>query len=279
MGFVGPEEHFRYYKSEFQKLKKTRVEMISFDESLKSDFHAIFIESFPNIKATHIILLLEENKDVITPYPLASSPYEYNRIQEFLDRYDRVVGMLNPLYFYPAVRTLKDLFAEKNHELSKIRVNCHPRQLVKGYPVNGATGTVAPLQRMISYFSGKFPISLLIEKDKTNEIRRWILDYESFQATIQVDPIQTGWIMELEGPELNAIADHTGLLRLNDEVKPSISPAPSVWNRSMIKNIEDFLQAVRKRTEPRVNSLEGLSSIILHEASLKSLHSGTKVNL
>jgi len=95
LGFVGPEEHFRYYTPVFQKLKNTKVEMSSFEESLKSDFHAIFINSFPNIKATHIILLLEENKDIITPYPLASSLYEYNRIQEFLDRYDRVVGMLN----------------------------------------------------------------------------------------------------------------------------------------------------------------------------------------
>jgi len=279
LGFVGPEEHFRYYTPVFQKLKNTKVEMSSFDESLKSDFHAIFIESFPNIKATHIILLLEENKDIITPYPLASSLYEYNRIQEFLEQHDRVLGMLNPLYFYPAVETLKDWLAENTQELSEIRVSCHPRQLVKGYPVNDPTGTVAPLQRMISYITGKFPQSLSTEKEEIKNINRWILDYESFQTIIQVDPEQTGWIMELEGPELNALADHTGLLRLNDKAKTRISPAPSVWTRSMIKNMEDYLKAVRSRTEPKVNSLEGLSSIILHEAALKSAHIGTKINL
>ena len=253
--------------------------MTTLDLALKSDLHAIFIESFPNIKATHIILLLEEKKDIITPYPLASSLYEYKRIQEFLDRYDRVVGMLNPLYFYPAVETLKNLLAENTQELSEIRVSCHPRQLVKGYPVNGATGSVAPLQRMISYITGKFPQSLSTEKEEIKDINRWILDYESFQTIIQVDPGQTGWTMELEGPKLNALADHTGLLRLNDEVKPRISPAPSVWTRSIITNMENFLQAVRLRTEPTVNSLEGLSSIILHEAALKSTHTGTKVSL
>jgi hypothetical protein len=279
MGFIGPEEHFGYYKRVFQKLKNTRVEMTSLDEALKSDLHAIFIESYPTIKATHIILLLEEKKDIITPYPLASSLDEYNRIQEFLDRHDRRLGMLNPLYFYPAVRTLKDWLAEKTHDLSEIRVNCHPQQLVRAYHVNGATGTVAPLQRMISYITGKFPLTLFVDKDKTNEIQRWILDYGSFQAIIQVDPGQTGWILEVDGPQLNVLADHTGLLRLNDEVEPRLSPAPSVWTRSIIKNLEDFIKSVRLRTEPTVNSLDGLSAIILHQAAVKSLHNGTMVNL
>jgi len=279
LGFVGPEEHFRYYTPVFQKLKNTKVEMSSFDESLKSDFHAVFIESSPNVKATHIILLLEENKDIITTYPLASSLYEYNRIQDFLNQHNRVVGMLNPLYFYPAVESLKKLLDKNLQVLSEIRVSAHPRQLVKGYPLNDPTGTVAPLQRMISYITGKFPQSLSTEKEEIKDTNRWILDYESFQTIIQVDPNQTGWVMELAGPELNALADHTGLLRLNDEAKPRISPAPSVWTRSMINNMEDFLQAVRSRTEPKVNSLEGLSAIILHEAALKSAHIGAKVDL
>ena len=157
LGFVGPEDHYRYYKPVLQNLKKTTVEMASFDSALKSDNHAIFIDSNPAIKATQIVLLLEENKDIITPYPLASSLHEYNRIQEFLERYGRRLGLLNPLYFYPAVRTLKDFLAEKNRNLSKILISCHPEQLVKDYHVNGATGTVAPLQRMVSYISGKFP--------------------------------------------------------------------------------------------------------------------------
>ena len=173
---------------------------------------------------------LKKNKDILTPYPLASSLYEYNRIQEFLDRSNRKLGMLNPLYFYPAVKTLKDLLNEKEHELSEIRLSCHPEQLVKGYPVNGATGAIAPLQRMISYITGQFPLSLFIEKE-TKNIRRWIIDYGSFQATIQVDPGQTGWKMEVDGPQMNALADHSGLLNMNDEVKPIHSGSPSIWTQ------------------------------------------------
>lgn len=278
MGFIGPEEPYGYYKPVFQKLKNTTVEKTSLDAALDSDLHAIFTASNTGIKATHIILLLEKNKDIITSYPLAGSLSEYNRIQEFLDRQKRRLGMLNPLYFYPSVITLKEILSGHNHELTKVRINCHPDQLVKGYSFIGATGTVAPLQRMISFVTGRFPYSLFIEK-KTSEIRRWILDYESFQTTILVDPGQTGWIMEMDGPELKVLADHTGLLNMNDEIKPRHSPTPSVWTQSMIKNFEDFLQAVRKRTEPMVNSIDGLSAIILHEAAVKTLHNGRKVNL
>ncbi|KPL17293.1 MAG: hypothetical protein AMS23_07360 [Bacteroides sp. SM1_62] len=279
MGFVGPEEHFRYYKPVFQKVKDASVEITSLDEALTSNLQAIFIDSYPTIKPAQIILLLEQNKDIVTPYPLAGSLDEYSRIQAFLERYNRKLGMLNPLHFYPAIRTLKEWLAEKKYDLSEIRVSCHPYQLIKGYHVNGYAGAVQPLQRMISFISGKFPLSLFIEKIKTKGVRRWILDYDSFQATFQVDPGQTGWIMELDGPALSALTDHTGLLRLNDEVEPRRSPEPSVWDRSMIRNLEDFIQAVRSRTEPMVNSLDGLSAIILNQAAEKSMQNGTRINL
>jgi predicted dehydrogenase len=279
MGYIGPEEHFRYYRPMLQKLKDTKVDRISLEEALPSDLHAIFIDSHPPSKPAQVLLLLEENKDIITPYPLASDLYGYNRIQESLVHYGRILGMLNPLYFYPAVRTLKDWLAEETREPSEIRVSCHPFELVRGYHVSGYAGAVQPLQRMISFITGKFPFSLFVEKHGTNEIRQWILDYGSFQATLRVDPGQTGWILELDGPQLNATADHTGLLRLNNEVEPRLSPAPSVWQASMIKNLEDFIKAVRSRTEPAVNSLDGLSAILLNQAAEKSIHQGTRVDL
>jgi predicted dehydrogenase len=279
MGFVGPEEHFRYYKPMFQKLKGASVEMSPLEEALDSDLHAIFIDSHPNTKSTEIILLLEKNKDIITPYPLASSRYEYNKVQEYLDHTNRRLGMLNPIPFYPPVRTLKDWLSENKPDLTEIRVNCHPEQLVKGYPVSGYAGAVQPLQRMISFITDKFPVSLYIEQEETNSIRRWIFDYESFQGIILADPEQTGWVLEAEGPQLHVLVDHTGLLSLNDEVKPRHSPVPSVWARSIINNLEDFLRAVRTRTEPQANSLDGLSAIILTDAAGQSIRSGIKVDL
>ena len=279
MGFVGPEEHFRYYKPMFQKLKGASVEMSPLEEALESDLHAVFIHSHPNTRSMEILLLLEKNKDIITPYPLASSRYEYNKVQEYIDHTKRKLGILNPIPFYPAVRTLKDWLSENKPDLTEIRVNCHPEQLVSGYSIFGYAGAVQPLQRMISFITDKFPVSLYIEQEKTNNIRRWVLDYESFQATIQTDPEQTGWLLEAQGPQLRALVDHTGLLSLNDEVKPRHSPRTSVWARSIISNLEDFLRAVRTRSEPQVNSLDGLSAIILTDAARQSIRSGVKVDL
>ena len=279
MDYTGPEKHFKYYEPFFQKLKNATVQRTSFEDAINGNSHAIFLDSEPSLKSTHTILLLEQHKDIITPYPLAASLGEYKKIQEFLVRYDRKIGMLNPLHFYPAVKTLKDWLANENKALSEIRVSCHPTHLVNGYAVNGFSGTVQPLQRIISYITGKYPLSLFIENRKSDRIKTWILDYNSFQAIIRVDPVQTGWIMEVNGPQLSATADHTGLLRLNNEVEPRLSPAPSVWERSMIKNLEDFIQAVRMRSEPAINSLDGLASIILNQASEKSMQNGNKVSL
>ena len=277
MGFIGSGEHFRYFQPVFRKLRRADVELISLEDALKSDFNAVFLAGNPNTKPVNTILLLERGKDVITPYPLAGSLGEYNKIQEYMARYNRRLGMMNPLQFYPAIRTLKDWLFEET--LTGIRVNCHPRQVVSGYSVSGLTGAVQPLQRIISYITGKFPLTLLVTADEQAGFQRYVLDYGSFLATIEADPGQTGWILEVEGPRLNAMADHTGLLRLDDEVEPRISPSPSVLKRAMIRNMEDFLHAIRTREEPEVNSLDGLAAIILNQAAGRSLHDGTKVDL
>ncbi len=133
MGFVGPEEHFRYYKPMFQKLKGASVEMSPLEEALESDLHAVFIDSHPKTKSVEILLLLEKNKDIFTPYPLAGSLYDFNKVQEYLDQTNRRLGMLNPISFYPAVRTLKDWLSENKPDIAEIRVSCHPAQLVRGY--------------------------------------------------------------------------------------------------------------------------------------------------
>jgi predicted dehydrogenase len=278
MGYVGPEAHFRYYKPSFLKLKKASVEMISLEDVLEREHPAVFLDSHPTTKSAEILLLLEKNKDIITPYPLADDLYGYNKIQEYMELSRRKIGLLNPLFFYPGVLTLKEWLAAGPGKISKIRISCHPEQLVKGYHVFGDTGAVQPLQRMISFLTDQFPVSLRVEEG-SDSIRSWVFEYGTFHAVIQADPGQTGWIMEVEGTEIEALTDHTGMLKLTDDVKPRISPTPSVWNKSIIRNIDNFLEAVRSRTEPTVNSLDGLAAIILNKATRESIHSGKKVSL
>jgi predicted dehydrogenase len=278
MGYVGPEAHFRYYKAAFQRLKRASVEMISLENVLEREHHAVFLDSHPTTKSAEILLLLEKNKDIITPYPLAADLYSYNRIQEYMELSRRKIGLLNPLYFYPGVLTLKEWLASEPGKISEIRISCHPEELVRGYHVFGDTGAVQPLQRMITFITDQFPVSLKVEK-ASDDFHRWIMEYGTFNAVIQTDPGQTGWIMEVEGFEIEALTDHTGMLKLTDDVKPRISATPSAWNKSIIRNIDNFLEAVRSRTEPTVNSLDGLAAIILNKATRESIHSGKKVSL
>lgn len=279
MGYIGTEEQYSYYRAVFRKLKNAGVEQTTFDGAVISKFHALFLDTEPAVKSTQMILLLEQSKDIITPYPLAGSLDEYSRILDFQGRYGRIIGMLNPLHFYPSVRTLKNWFEEKKPEVSRIRVSCHPGLLVEDYPVSGDAGAFQPLQRLVSYLTGKFPVSLLVEGEGAVHVRQWMLDYDSFQAAFRADPGQTGWIMELEGPGLNALADHTGLLKLKNKVEPEISPDPNVWKESMVRNLQDFVEAVRFRKEPATNFLDGLSAIILTEAAGRSMQHGTRVKL
>jgi predicted dehydrogenase len=279
MGFIGPEEHFRYYQSAFRKLKNATSEFTTLEDAMKSDLHAVFLDVPPNMKAVNIMLLFEEGKDVVTSYPMANGLDEYKRIQEYLAHFDRRLGMLNPLHFYPAVRTLKDWLEKDTRQISEIRVNCHPRKLVSGYLVDGFAGAVQPLQRMVTFITGQFPAALLAEDTENDDNRRYVLDYKSFLATIQTDPKQTGWIMEVKGPQLNVLTDHTGLLKMDHDVEPRIAPSNSVWTRAMIKNLEDFLRAVRTRNEPAVNSIDGLAAIILNKAAERSIHMSIKVDL
>jgi predicted dehydrogenase len=252
--------------------------MTTLEEVLESDQQTVFLDSHPTTKSAEILLLLEKKKDIITPYPLAGDLFAYRKIQEYMEYTRRKIGLLNPLIFYPGVRTLKEWLASEPRNISEVRISCHPEELDRGYRVFGDTGTVQPLQRMISFVTDQFPASLRVEKGP-GSIRRWILEYATFTAIIRTDPGQTGWIVELEGPGANALTDHTGMLKLHDEVKPRISPTPSVWSKSIIRNMEDFLDAVRSRTEPTVNSLDGLAAIILNHATMDSIHSGEKVRL
>ena len=279
MGYIGTGKQYSYYKPIFRKLQNATVELTSFDEAVISKFHALILDSETAVKSSQMVLLLEQSKDIITPYPLAGNLDEYSRIQDFQGRYGRIIGMLNPLPFYPSVLTLKDWLSENNPDLSSIHISCHPGQLVQGFTVSGDAGTVQPLQGLISYITGKFPVSLLLEGEEADPVRQWVLDYDSFSAVIQTDPGQTGWIMDLEGPGLNALADHTGLLKLNNSVEPMVSPDPKVWKDSMVRNLQDFIEAVRFRNEPVTNFLDGLSAVILTEAAVRSEQNGIAVQL
>ena len=277
--YIGSPENYKYYLDFFRKIKKVDLVQASLETSLESDSKAVFLDRDLALKSTYAILLLEQNKDLISSYPIAASLSEYNRIQEYLIRHNRILGLINPLRFYPSIRSLKGMVMLYTDPLTEILISCHPSEIMPGFNVEGTAGTAQFLQRMVSYFSDQFPVSLLARKNEAGRISQLLLDYSSFKTRIIFDPLQVGWTMDVMGPDFRARSDYTGLFTINDEPQPRIDPSPLTWKRAMINNLEDFMVSVRNRSEPELSSLDGLASILLNLAMEVSMESGTTVKL
>ena len=277
--FLGDPELFKYYHSSFRKVPHFKLLLSTLESSMESLSEAVLIDSNPALKSTHAVMLLEQGKDIMITYPLASNLDEYNIISDQLVKYDRRLGMINPLKFYPSANALRDLIQVKEGSVKEVIITCHPYFLQKDFQAGGLAGTAQPLQRLVSHITGKFPVSVYAGMRDDMRLTSLNIDYGSFQSRIIFNESQLGWNMELSGENFRATADHTGLLRVNDEVEARISPSPVVWERALSDNMVYFLQAVRNRSELPEGPLDGLASIILNRALKDSLITGEKVNL
>ena len=196
-----------------------------------------------------------------------------------MENHGRLVGIINPLAFYPSMEMLKEIIAKDDISLNKIHINCNPEVLGGDFKIGGFTGTAQPLQSIVSYITDTFPISLTAVTNENGELAGILIDFDSFETLIRFDSKHLGWDMELSGTEFSAITDHTGMLAIRNEVEPRIAADPDVMDKSIKANIEDFLQAVKERNEPRVNHLDGLASIMLNKGVEESLRTGAAVQL
>jgi predicted dehydrogenase len=263
----------------FRKIKNVDLVPGSLESSLDGNSKAVFLDGDPALRATYAIMLLEQNRDLISSYPIATSLSEYSRIQEYLHRHNGILGLINPLRFYTSVYTLKRVIMKLRDPLTDILISSHPREIIPGCRVDGVAGTAQFLQRMVSYFSDRFPVALKASTNETGGLSQLWLDYSSFETRIIFDPMQVGWTMDVTGPDFRARSDSTGVLTVNDEPQPRVDASSLTWERAMIENLEDFTSAVRNRSEPVLSSLDGLASIILNNATEQSARSGLQVSL
>jgi hypothetical protein len=279
ISFIGTREQYDGFRPYFSKLRSCSFVFSSFQTSLSGDADIVFLHQESANKSSYILLLLEQGRDVLCRYPLGYSLGEYAGISEFQVKHGRMIGMLNPLIFYPSTRVLKEIILEQAVSIKDIRINCHPGKLETDFPVSGLSGTAQPIQRMVSYISGSYPRRLLaLEKDQGG-LAGIELGYDSFTCLIRFDESQIGWNMEVEGDDFICRSDHTGLLSVNNEVEPRLAPDPGVFEDSLMENLENFMHAVRIREQSLVNSLDGLASIVLNNAVEESLNRGSEVFL
>ena len=277
--YIGTTEEFEFYQHYFNKTKGTRFNPSTLETSLSNESGIVFLDSYLATKSACMIMLMEQGKDILTSYPMGSNLGEYVNVLEFMDNYGKVVGLLNPLAFYPAIITLKNILEQESIALAKVHINAHPRNLGADFKIRGFSGTAQPFQRIVSYLADAYPMSLVANADNKGTIARILIDYESFETHIHFDNNNLGWDMELSSSGFSAMTDHTGLLVVRNEVEPRITADPDVMRYAIKANLQDFLQAVRERSEPRVNHIDGLASIVINKATEESLRTGTPVNL
>jgi hypothetical protein len=208
-----------------------------------------------------------------------------------MEQYGRIVGILNPLMFYPSVQELKQKLQIEDILPDRVMVNCHPSELKNSFRVGGFCGAAQPLQRLVSYITGSYPVSLSGEANPAGEaniagtvqspeeLSNIRLDYDGFEVRINFTGGQPGWNMELEGHDITVRTDHTGMLAFDEGVEPRIAPDPGVMGKAIADNLRDYMEAVRNRSEPLVNTIDGLASIVLNNAVRESVETGAIVYL
>ncbi len=279
MDFIGSPEKFQFYRSFFRKIRKTELVYNNLENALESGSEAVFLDTDLTLKSTYAVLLIEQNKDILSTFPLSLTLTEYNRIQESLVKYGRILGLINPLRFYPSIAAIRKIIIQNRVPLTEVRIACHPHEIQSGLQVEGPAGSAQLLQRMVSFITGSFPVSAAADRNASGRISRILLDYDSYETMITFDTDQSGWTMEFRGPEFRAMADHTGSLTINDEARISIRASSSVWDEAMTENLENFTEAVRSRSEPDLSSLDALASIILNNSVEESLNMEDSVRL
>ena len=279
LDFIGEAEKYDYYRNYLRKIKNVELVQSTFERSLTSNAAAVLLDGNLPMKPAYAILLMEQQKDILTSYPMASDLSDYNSLQEYITRHKRILGLINPLLFYPSVMKLKGMAGISGRPVNGIRISCNPFEIEAGYSIDGITGPVQLLHNMVSYFSDMHPVSLVAAKNESGQIGNIQLEYPDFQAVFMIDPRQTGWTMKIMSEKSAAVLDHTGLLAINDEAQPRIKASSRTWELAMVRNLEDFTDAVRSRFEPLLSSLDGLASIILNHAVEESLETGEAVRL
>ena len=182
--YLGNPDTYHYFQQRFKKIRHFEFLLSSLENSMDSESEAVLIDSDTGIKSTHAVMLLEQGKDIIVTYPLAANLDEYNFIQDQVVRYDRRLGMINPVQFYPSINALGKLIQVSEESISEVNITCHPYILQKDFQVGGLAGTAQPLQRLVSYITGKFPLSVYAGMKDENRVSSLSINYGSFQVRI-----------------------------------------------------------------------------------------------
>jgi predicted dehydrogenase len=284
--FVGPENIFPVYHSYFKKIKRTFLHYKTLDQALftGSDGAIVFLPLAQ--KAAVILMLLEMEKDILTPFPLAKDYTEFDAIQKQCNLSDRRIAMMDPVRFWEPVQYISEQLSGKIGLIQRIEFITNSR-LVDENNVPSAsnyTGNIGGMIRLISCILRMNPFSLINRSTdhlinfNTAGTLNLEIDYNGISLLCRSDNNVNGWTMEFSGDDLYLSLNSEGSVK---EIYDKAGTNETRWDndfkrKALIKNINDFITTILTRKEPEINSLDGMAGIALNLAALESARSGEK---
>ena len=278
--FIGPEELFQPYHSHFKKFKRTVLHFKTLDEALytNSDGAVVFLPLAE--KASVLLMLLEMEKDILTPYPLAKNYEEFDILQRQSNASDRRIAMLDPLRFWQPVQSLADYLQDKEDNLKRIELIINQDTAKEPFipSADGFTGEAGRLIRLVSCILKRNFTGIITKSAEHLNILRAnnLLDlevvFEGISMHCMTDSAINGWSVIFSGDNLNLSLNNEGIIKgIKDANDKDINAQDTeLKTAALTKNIGDFIKTIRSRKEPGVNSLDGMAVIELNVAALES---------
>ena len=282
--YIGPETLFPVYLSHFKKFKKTILHFKSLEEALFTGSNGSIV-LLPLIqKASVLLMLLQMDKDVLTPFPLAKDYEEFDALQKQSNLSDRRIAILDPLRFWEPVQYFSSQIQSRIGSVRHIELIVNQTRPAESYlpPADGFTGNAARLIRLISCILKRNPSGCVIRRTdhqnilKTNDLPELEVDFNGISLLCSSDSKSDGWSIVFTGENLNISLNSEGIMTGISDItgEDRETRNKKLKSEALAKNIGDFITAIRTRKEPEINSLDGMSAIALNLAAVESARKG-----
>jgi len=287
--FIGPESYFPIYRSHFKKFKRSSLKFKTLEEALFTGSDGAIVLLPLAQKAPVILMLLEMQKDILTPFPLVKDYEEFDALQRQCNLSDRRIAMLDPVRFWEPVQYLTSQILEKIKSVNRVELNINPNYSAESYlpPADGFTGNAVSLIRMISCILRRNPTGLITRSAghqnilKTNDEFDIEVSFDGIKTFCKPDSKTDGWSVVFSGDGLDLSLDSEGIIKGTDDIsgEDRTGGDKAFKLQAFAKNIGDFITTIRSRKEPEINSLDGMSGVALNLAVLESARSGKEMRM
>jgi len=292
--FVGPENYFPIFHSACKKNKGTSLHFKTLEQALFTVADGAIVLLPAIQKASVILMLLEMDKDILTPYPLAKDFMEFDAIQKQCNVSNRRIAILDPLRYWEPVLYITDLLQGMIGSVRRVELIINSGEVEQNiHSANIHSGNITGMIRLISCILGMNPSGLTVKNSghqdilKTKMAPDLEIGYNGISLFCRNDSNVNGWVLEFSGEDFYLSLNSDGYVNSEgfdkgmdkEKGKNGITWDKDFKRKAFNKNINDFITTIRTRKEPEINSLDGMAGIAFNLAVLESAKSGKIISL